>query len=180
MEFFKLFMLGFAGYLLSGFHDVAVLHHKSSLKRLFSLGFFLTGAPYLFLFANYPSPHQPVLLWTLIIAITLGVLLLIYSVFIETSLFSNKSGTLYTRGTYSFSRHPGFIWYTIVNFLLAIFFWDIRITLLCLGYIVCNLVLVIIEDTLLFPKMFLGYEDYKRKTPFFISFKNLLAWRRNR
>jgi protein-S-isoprenylcysteine O-methyltransferase Ste14 len=180
MEFIKLFIVGFAGYLLSGFHDVAMLYNKSSLKRILSLGFFITAIPYVYLFATYTSPHGKAIVLTTILLITLFGLLLIYSVFIETALFSSKAGTLYSEGTYRFSRHPGFIWYTKINVLVAFYFWNFHITLLCVGLIACNLILISIEDIILFPKLFPTYNDYRQNTPFIISLKNLYSGRKGR
>lgn len=177
MELIKLFVLGFSGYLLSGFHDVAMLYNKSFLKRVLSSGFFITALPYLFLFTTYKIPLPAPIIWILAVTITCFMLLLIYSVFIETALFSPRSGQLYTKGTYGFSRHPGFIWYTMVNFLIAVLFWNVGIAVLCLGLTACNLILITIEDTVLFPKMFPEYDDYKRRTPFFLSLHNFCTWR---
>ena len=146
------------------------------MKKLFSLGFFLTAVPYIFLFYSYRSPHKTLFSLGLLVIIGCFVILLIYSVFIETALFSSRSGQLYTQGTYSFSRHPGFLWYTIVNLLVAVFFWDVGITLLCLGLILCNFVLVMLEDIIIFPKIFAGYDKYKQHTPLVLSFSRRL-WR---
>lgn len=176
MENFKLFILGSLGYLLVGMYDIAILYNKSLLKKLFSIGFLLTTTPYMFLFYFNRSPHSTYWIIGLFVLMALFVALLIYSVFIETALFSSRTSKLYTKGTYSFSRHPGFLWYTIVNLLVAVFFWDWGITLLCLGLIFCNFVLIILEDTYIFPKIFLEYDQYKLHTPMVLSLK-ILPWR---
>ena len=160
-------------------YDLAILYNKSSLKRLFSVGFFITAVPYVILFTTHASPHGLIIILIIVMLIVLFTFLLLYSVFLETSLFSKTAGVLFTEGTYSFSRHPGFLWYTIVGLLISFYFWDLQIMLLFLGLIVCNLILIIVEDTFIFPRMFLEYHTYKKHTPFFISCKKLNFWRRS-
>ena len=165
MENFKLFILGFSGYILVGMYDIAILYNKSSLKKFLSIGFLLTAAPYPFLFVAHTSLHSQPLRIGILAMISVFAILLIYSVFVETSLFSPRPGELYTKGTYGFSRHPGFLWYTIINLLVAEFLWNFRIMLQCLVCILCNFVLKLFEDTIIFPKIFPGYDKYKRQTP---------------
>ena len=171
MNLSKLFFIGATGYMFAGFYDVAILCHKSLLAKFLYIGFFITAIPYPILFLTYSSPLQPT--FNLIILPLIGIfsLLLIYSVLVEISLFGKNTGGLYRKGTYNFSRHPGFIWYTAVNLLVAWYFWNPEITLLCVGLTICNLLLITIEDLVFFPKMFSEYADYKKQTPFFLSFK---------
>ena len=180
MEIIKLFLLGSIGYFLSGLYDVAILYGKSLLRRLFFLGFIITAIPYPLLPFIVTSPFPPYILWIIVPLLLIFALLLVYSVFIEIRLGSKKQKGLYQKGTYSFSRHPGFLWYTTINFIIAIYFYDIRVTYLCAGFILCNLILISIEDMVLFPLMFSEYEDYKKRTPFLLSLHSLLFWRRPR
>jgi protein-S-isoprenylcysteine O-methyltransferase Ste14 len=93
---------------------------------------------------------------------------LIYSVLLEIPLKSDKSGSLYTGGTYTICRHPGFLWFSFFNVSASLFFWYTPITLVLAGYTLCNFALVTIEDRVLFPKMFPQYGEYKKTTPFLI------------
>ncbi len=171
MGLIKLFIIGAIGYFLTGLYDVAILHNRLLIKKFLFMGFFITVLPYLFLFLERTSPHPALSIWIIAILLLLFSFLLIYSVLVEISISSVKAGTLYQRGTYGFSRHPGFLWFTIINLLVSLYFWDIQISVLCTGFILCNLALITIEDLFLFPKMFPEYTEYKKKTPFLISLR---------
>ena len=171
MGLIKLFIIGAIGYFLTGLYDVAILHNRLLIKKFLYVGFFITALPYLFLFLERPSPHPVFLIWTIALLLLLFSSLLIYSVLVEISISSVKAGALYQSGTYGFSRHPGFLWFTVINLLVSLYFWNIQISLLCAGLILCNLALITIEDLLFFPKMFPEYLEYKKKTPFLISLR---------
>ncbi len=168
MNLSKLFFIGATGYMFAGFYDVAILCHKSLLAKFLYIGFFITAIPYPILFLTYGTVLPTTTTLILLPLIGIFTLLLIYSVLIEIPLFGRTPGKLYRKGTYNFSRHPGFIWYTAINVLLAWYFWNLEIALLCAGLTACNFLLIIIEDLVLFPKMFPEYTDYKKKTRFFL------------
>lgn len=177
MGFIKLFVLGSSGYLLSGLFDIAILYDKPILKRILYVGFVITAIPYVILFFSYSSPIPLAVIWIIFILLLFFAALLIFSVFIEIPLLAQKSGAFYQKGTYSISRHPGFLWYTAINILLAIYFWDYRISLLCAGFCVDNFILISIEDKIIFPKMFPEYQTYKKQTPFLLSIRSIAQWR---
>jgi protein-S-isoprenylcysteine O-methyltransferase Ste14 len=168
MELIKLFLLGATGYSLAAMYDVAILYRKQHLKHLFSLGFILTVIPYPFVFQSYRSPLPVVARTVLLVLAGIFALLLLYSVVIEIALFARQPGKLYREGTYSICRHPGFLWFTTINVLASIYFWNFLIFLVCTGFTACNLALIAIEDIVLFPKMFPEYEEYKSRTPFLL------------
>lgn len=167
MELIKLFLLGATGYLLALLYDVAVLYTKPLLQKILYVGFFVTAFPYPLLFVAYDSPHPGYAAWILFPLILVFASLLVYSVLIELALFGGRPGEVYQKGTYGKSRHPGFIWYTVINVLVAIYYWNYHITMLCFGLTLCNLVLITVEDLYFFPRMFSGYEEYRKHTPFF-------------
>ncbi|AEV30141.1 putative protein-S-isoprenylcysteine methyltransferase [Sphaerochaeta pleomorpha str. Grapes] len=168
MELIKLFFLGAIGYFLAGLYDLAIVYKKPVLKRVFYLGFFITPIPYPILFFTHESPLSLIAIWATIILIGVFSILLVYSVLLEIPLKAEKTGKLYRGGTYSISRHPGFIWFTMINLLIGVYFWNFKITLLCIGFTACNLLLILIEDLIFFPRMFSEYEEYKKETHFFI------------
>ncbi len=168
MELIKLFLLGAIGYLFAGLYDVAILHDKPLLRRFLYVGFFITALPYPVIFFTYASPLPSYSAWIVFPLVGVFALLLIYSVMIETALFSGSTGKLYQKGTYKISRHPGFIWYTIINVLVSIYYWNYRITMLFMGLTLCNLILIVVEDRIFFPEMFSEYEEYRKNTPFFL------------
>ena len=169
MELSKLFMIGASGYIMSGLYDLAILTGKPLLARPLHALMFVTAVPYPFLFINHRSPLPPGVAWIILPALSILAALLIYSVFIEIPLASDRPGQLFQGGTYRISRHPGFLWYTGINILVALYFMDAGIAALCAGLTACNLLLITIEDLILFPKMFEEYETYKKHTPFLFS-----------
>ncbi|MDC7244624.1 MAG: hypothetical protein PQJ47_01760 [Sphaerochaetaceae bacterium] len=173
MEFIKLFIIGSLGYLLSGLYDAALVNHRHTLKKVLFPGFFVTAVPYMLFFVFYTSPLSFSYKAIIIILLLLFLLLLVYSVFLELLLFSDKNTKLFTKGTYSISRHPGFIWYTMINILIGIYFQDINIAVVCAGLTLDNLILITVEDRCLFPRLFGGYEEYKKTTPFILSLRGL-------
>ncbi|MEA4864191.1 MAG: hypothetical protein VB088_02195 [Sphaerochaeta sp.] len=168
MDIIKLFLLGACGYLLAALYDIALLYKKTWLARLFFAGFFLTFVPFIFFFILYQSPHAVGLRVLLLVLMGLFLLLTLYSVLMELHLYGD--GTLYTKGTYSLCRHPGFLWYSFFTLLTALYFWHAPIVWVCIGYIICNFALIMLEDVVLFPKMFPEYKAYKKTTPFLIPF----------
>lgn len=168
MELIKLFLLGATGYLLAGLYDVAILLDKPLLRKFLYAGFFITALPYPVIFFTWVSPLPSFASWIIFPLTIVFALLLIYSVMIETALFSGSTGCLYRGGTYRISRHPGFIWYTIINVLVSIYYWNYRITMLFMALTLCNLILIAVEDRIFFPRMFAEYEEYRKCTPFFL------------
>jgi protein-S-isoprenylcysteine O-methyltransferase Ste14 len=174
MSLIKLFLLGLSGYLFVGLYDVSIITGRGHWKHIFSVGFVLTGIPYIYLLLTVDSPHQLPITLLLLILIGLFFVALIYSVFIELMLFAPGRHTVYRGGTYSFSRHPGFIWYTVINILVALYVQSAPVTVLCVVFVVCNLALIIIEDRHLFPRMFVDYDQYKQQTPCILSLRKKL------
>ena len=98
--------------------------------------------------------------------------LLVYSVFIEIGLQSPyseyKERMAVDTGTYGLVRHPGFIWFFLLMLVLISVYRNVQFTFIALSITFMNFVLVLIEDLFLFPKLFVNYNDYKRKVPFII------------
>ncbi len=174
MEIFKLFILGSVGYFLSYLLDLAILRGKELLKRFLLVGMFLTAAPYAFLFLMFDSPFGGTARTVMFIVFCVLGSLLLFSVFLEVELFSNgEKGKLYKGGTYRISRHPGFLWYTGINCVIALYFLRLDVLTLVIGLTLDNFLLILVEDRVLFPRMFDGYDDYKKEVPFLYSFRRL-------
>lgn len=168
MGLIKLFLIGATGYLLAGLYDVAILYDKPLVRKLLYVGFFITAVPYPVIFFTRVSPLPGFAAWIVFPLVIPFALLLVYSVLVEIALHSGSSGKLYRGGTYKISRHPGFIWYTVINMLVSIYYWNYHVTMLFLGLTLCNLVLITVEDRILFPRMFDEYREYRRSTPFIL------------
>ncbi len=160
--------LGFALFFIADLNDA--LFRRKYLAVAFPAGAVLLTAGCVFQLdvsaaAAAPGPLR-VLLWALAAAFTA---LLIYSLF-----FCFSAGQAYAapgtkrevcrRGMYRLCRHPGVLW---------LFF---AMLCLCLGaglppaslaaYTGLNLLLVLFEDLWVFPRVLLGYDDYRRSVPF--------------
>ena len=99
--------------------------------------------------------------------------LLFYSLFWEipfkkTYLIEGVGDKLIKTGTYALVRHPGVIWYTLFLIALLLIFKS-RLLLIALPiWVFMDILYVFIEDKFYFPKMFAGYEEYKKETPMLI------------
>jgi len=176
------------GYLLVLLQDVFLAAGRPALSRIGWIGyagtlFPLAAVPYAVPYAAYMTKNLAYLLWT--IACMLG-MLLVYSIAIEPvrSRYRTKRSQIqknnddkndrstgipcYTGGTYSFSRHPGFIWFTLINLLYTVMFFHYKILVCMLLYTAMNFIVIALEDAVFFPKIFSDYREYRKKTRFII------------
>jgi len=110
----------------------------------------------------------------------LSLLLLLYSLFVELPLaetYSKPSAgqQLVTRGTYALVRHSWLLCYVVF---LASLTLATRSTVLLYAapiWVCICLFHVVIQDRLLFPRMFAQYPHYRRETPMLIPNRNSIA-----
>ncbi len=105
------------------------------------------------------------------IAIALASLyLLVRTVFLdfrkERAASGNSSGSLVTSGSYGLCRHPGFWWFSLLVLDLAALRGFGGFLLSAILLILLDFVLILVQDVYLFPKIFDGYDDYKKSVPF--------------
>lgn len=91
-------------------------------------------------------------------------LLLIYSVLVEVNQ-TKTDNTLVTTGTYALSRHPGVLWFLLYYISGSVLFGSTEILLAGLVWSAVNIIYVILQEKLIFIKIFKGYDDYKKLTP---------------
>jgi protein-S-isoprenylcysteine O-methyltransferase Ste14 len=168
MSVIKLFLLGTVGYILAALYDISLIYEKKRFSRLLSIGYFIIAVPYLLLFWGWNTPHSPPLSTALIVLILLSAVLTLYTALLEIPLRNKGKGALYTEGTYALCRHPGFLAHALCNLMIGLYFFSLPTSLLCLLFVGCNLILVTLEDVLLFPRLFVHYDTYKLTTPFLI------------
>jgi protein-S-isoprenylcysteine O-methyltransferase Ste14 len=102
-------------------------------------------------------------------------LLLIYSVFVEIPLARRRSAHPADRvvrsGTYSFSRHPGLLWFALLQAGIALRAGTGEAVLLAVYLTFLDFLLVLGQDRFFFPRFFTDYPDYKKQVPFLIRLR---------
>jgi protein-S-isoprenylcysteine O-methyltransferase Ste14 len=98
--------------------------------------------------------------------------LLIYSVCFEIPLAEKRTASpkkqAFMKGTYGFSRHPGFLWFTILQCTLWPVHQDGGSLALSAWMVLLDFILICLEDRFLFPRIFVDYAEYKKKVPFLV------------
>ncbi len=168
MDLIKLFLLTATGYLLLGLFDLAQIHQRRQLCRIFSVGFLVITLPYFLLLTRYRSPFDPPLQIVLFVLTAIAALFTLYIAVLEIPLRHKEKGAVYSRGSYAAVRHPGFLAHLLFSLLFSLTLFDLRVAGLCLLFVVCNLILVTVEDRVLFPKLFPDYVYYKENTGFLL------------
>jgi protein-S-isoprenylcysteine O-methyltransferase Ste14 len=160
----KLIVLTAGGFALLVLHDMAQIRQQRILKLLGAGGYLLIAAVYGAILSSSCSLRERVIFP---IAAALFAVLLVYSVLLEIPIRhrGSSTGSAYTRGTYRLSRHPGFIWMVLMN--TALLFWCPQEKIV-LGFLtLCNLLLITVEDRIIFPRLFTDYSTYRQEVPFF-------------
>lgn len=162
--------LPFIGYFLVIIHDLTLIYKVHGIIRIISYtGYPLTLTPIIFIplaFDQSAALPAAAVLWT---AAGLFGVLLVFSSVIEPIRFSMESpGTACRKGTYRFSRHPGWIWFTALNCLYAVIFPYPLVFILLACCTLANLLVIWLEDRYLFPKVFWNYHEYKAQVPFLL------------
>jgi len=181
--------LSAAGFLLLLLADFLWTRGKKGAKELRNAGYLLVGAA-IILFALAPDPWwplgapadsasfqpgprpSPLGAALLILVMAASCILLFWSVFLEIGIAKRKLGlgpeSVVSSGTYRWCRHPGFWWFAILMVAIGAMrgFSGYYLTILLL--IALDLLLIFIQDRYTFPKVFRGYEEYKKSVPFLI------------
>lgn len=90
---------------------------------------------------------------------------LVYSVLIEVKKNRTKNNPLVTSGTYALSRHPGVLWLFFYYVFGSLFFANIDILIAGIVWSLINVIYVVIQEKVIFPRIFSDYENYKEVTP---------------
>lgn len=76
----------------------------------------------------------------------------------------NETGLIET-GSYALTRHPGFFWYLILMSSVILLYRDQTVAVVAAALLLMELIVVTVEDWLLFPKIISGYTEYRRRVP---------------
>lgn len=99
--------------------------------------------------------------------------LLIYTLFFalpykKTDISSDVKRTVYDKGVYALSRHPGVLWFAFFYISLFSLFRHPLVMTIAFLFSLLNLIYAFFQDIWTFPKMFDDYLPYCRVTPFMI------------
>ena len=109
----------------------------------------------------------------------IGLCLLVYSVFIEIPLtlrrHTGPGPTLVQSGTYTLCRHPGVLWLVLLLVGVLLIVKRTGFVPLMILWIILDIVVVAVQDRIVFPRQFPGYDQYQRRTPFLVPTPASLA-----
>jgi protein-S-isoprenylcysteine O-methyltransferase Ste14 len=96
--------------------------------------------------------------------------LLIHSLFIslpfrKTYVDTGVGDKLVKTGLYALVRHPGILWFPLFMLSLIPISRSSLLLIAAPTFIALDIVLVVIQDRLIFGRMFHGYDSYRRETP---------------
>jgi len=106
-------------------------------------------------------------------------IMLVYSLFVNLPFFKTYVATgvgdkLVTTGFYALVRHPGVLWTVLLAF-SAVLVSKSRPALIAAPLLILlDVLVVIIQDRIFFPRMFPGYDAYRRQTPMLLPNRNSL------
>jgi len=167
------------GFVSLFFFDLFQTYRKKYLSSFFSIiGYSTLISTVVLLLFSYKITDLKVTGFSLFVLIAkiagagLFFFLLVYSNLIEIRIKSPYSEKperyALTSGTYGMIRHPGFLWFLSFFLILISIYKNTEFTLISLSMIVMNFILILIEDIMLFPKIFHNYQEYKKTVPFLI------------
>jgi len=165
--------------------DLAQVWNRNKLKYFFSIiGYLSIFSVIIFLLISIKIPPQP--LFAIYFKSFFSFLffsLLFYSLFIEIGIKApyskdNTGRKALDRGTYSIIRHPGLLWFTFMSLSLILIYKNFFFTTVMLSMVTMDFILVLIEDYYIFPKLFVNYQEYKKKVPLIIP--NLFTFTRSK
>ncbi len=108
--------------------------------------------------------------WALL---TISLLLLIYSLFIDlpfrkTYIATGVGDKLIRTGLYALVRHPGVHWFILLMFSLILVSKSSLLLIAAPTFILLDIVLVIVQDKFFFGRMFADYDSYRQETPMLV------------
>ncbi len=172
-------ILSATGFISLFLFDLVQIYKKRTLSAILSIiGYGGIVSTIILLFFSYEITYSietglaRVFLIGKIIGAVFFFSLLLYSNLIEIGLnipYSNSGRrSALSSGTYGLVRHPGFLWLMFALIMLILIYKDIAFTLISICIIAMNFILILIEDTVLFPRIFDNYREYKKTVPFII------------
>ncbi|BCV23826.1 methyltransferase [Gelria sp. Kuro-4] len=172
----QVILLGLFGLALLFIYDIVSLYRVPSRGGLAFLGYALhTLAIFAAAWAGEKAAFPAAPLWPRVIGALLALLgggWLVYCLFLFPSLartYQDPAGPAFTRaGPYAFSRHPGFIGHLALLGGLLLASRSLLLLRAAGVWVPANLAYVVLQDRVLFPRLFREYGAYRAETPFIL------------
>jgi protein-S-isoprenylcysteine O-methyltransferase Ste14 len=170
------YVSGAAGFGLTVLYDLQQLQNRLKVRRVTSLaGAVLVSAATagLYLIAFPPDPVWWVLLPGFSV-IAFSALMMIRSTMQEiphNEIAAGNDRKLIDTGSYGITRHPGFMWYFILTSTTAALYRHPGVAKLAASLLGMELIVVTLEDRLIFPRLFPDYPEYRRRVPMLFPFR---------
>jgi protein-S-isoprenylcysteine O-methyltransferase Ste14 len=106
-------------------------------------------------------------------------IMLVYSLFVNLPFFKTYVATgvgdkLVTTGFYALARHPGVLWTALLAVSIVLVSKSRPALVAAPLFILLDVLVVVIQDRIFFPRMFPGYDAYRRQTPMLLPNRNSL------
>ena len=176
--FYSFFLISTCSFAALALYDYLQIVERPILTILFSI-FGYTGviSSIIFLILSEKTGYFPtgglfVFLWGLA---AVFVLLLAYTTFFAfrfggdgAEQKSGRNRKASAAGMYGLVRHPGFYWFTLLIIDLIVIFRTAQVLSGGMYLILLNFGLILLEDRVLFPRIFSNYRQYQEQVPFLI------------
>lgn len=167
-----LFLL-FLGFIQLYAYDINSITKKYKLiTHLFFLGFsFISIATIGFIIQNFDSIPCNAMTYIACGGLLLSLVFLLYTLFFALPFddtYRSDTNQICNQGMYALCRHPGVIWFFFLYLSLACIFQTKEAWLFGLTAHILNVFYVILQDRIIFPVSFPGYDAYQKTTPFLI------------
>lgn len=162
-----LIIVGIMGFVLLFGADLCSLHKKSMAGNVLAFfGVLFVFASSINIILNGETYNIPMFVRVLsgIVAVAF-LILLIYSVLIEVNKKRSEKEKLLTTGTYALSRHPGVIWFLFYYIFGSVLFANTEILVAGIIWSITNIIYVLLQEKLVFNKLFENYDKYRKTTP---------------
>ena len=176
-------VLGTVGFLLFFLYDI----NSFTIKNRFAESFFFVGCA----FVVVPSIVQIYkacrsgaialpedVLWLILAAAAFAALIycLFFALPFEKTYVDPKNGRgVYDEGVYALCRHPGVLCFFVFYLFLGVAARPYPFLRYGMYLSVLNLLYVVFQDAVTFPKTFCNYADYRKYTPFIIPTKKSIC-----
>lgn len=172
-------LLGTVGFIFYIIYDI---NSYTIRNRLLGCGFFVgsiliaaaTVIQFVYSWKNgaFSGPFDTVLLVLGILSFALLIYCLFFALpFEETYIDSIKGRRVCDQGVYASCRHPGWLCFFTTYLFFGLAALPTPFLLNGMIYSLLNLLYVIFQDLITFPKIFYDYTEYRNKVPFIIPTK---------